>query len=84
MAKLESDGDDPLSGMMDMYEKIREHEKDDNSGDKTPKQTAMEDANYLLDVACLTGQEYGEIRGKIAEIYRAAGMDSDADFVERC
>jgi len=84
MAELESDGDDPLSGMMDMYEKIREHEKDENSGDKTPKQTAMEDANYLLDVACLTGQEYGEIRGKIAEIYRAASMNDDADFVERC
>mmetsp|Transcript_21423 Transcript_21423/g.32521 ORF Transcript_21423/g.32521 Transcript_21423/m.32521 type:complete len:410 (+) Transcript_21423:27-1256(+) len=79
-----SEDEDPLAKMLEMYEKIREHERDENSGDKTPKQTAMEDANYLLDVACLTGQSYGEVRGKIAEIYRAAGMVDDADFVERC
>eukprot|EP00584_Thalassiosira_punctigera_P015699 CAMPEP_0172554354 /NCGR_PEP_ID=MMETSP1067-20121228/54171_1 /TAXON_ID=265564 ORGANISM="Thalassiosira punctigera, Strain Tpunct2005C2" /NCGR_SAMPLE_ID=MMETSP1067 /ASSEMBLY_ACC=CAM_ASM_000444 /LENGTH=419 /DNA_ID=CAMNT_0013342705 /DNA_START=105 /DNA_END=1364 /DNA_ORIENTATION=+ len=80
----DDDGEDPLAKMLEMYEKIREHERDENSGDKTPKQTAMEDANYLLDVACLTGQRYGEVRGKIADIYRAAGMEDDARFVERC
>jgi len=69
--------------MLEYYEKIREHEKEENSGDKTPKQTATDDANYLLDVACLTGQKYGEVRGKIAEIYSAAGMDDMASFVER-
>eukprot|EP00580_Thalassiosira_gravida_P018606 CAMPEP_0201661484 /NCGR_PEP_ID=MMETSP0494-20130426/3838_1 /ASSEMBLY_ACC=CAM_ASM_000839 /TAXON_ID=420259 /ORGANISM="Thalassiosira gravida, Strain GMp14c1" /LENGTH=393 /DNA_ID=CAMNT_0048139607 /DNA_START=28 /DNA_END=1209 /DNA_ORIENTATION=- len=79
-----SEDEEPLAKMLEMYEKIREHERDENSGDKTPKQAAMEDANYLLDVACLTGQSYGEVRGKIAEIYRAAGMVDDADFVERC
>mmetsp|Transcript_3335 Transcript_3335/g.6266 ORF Transcript_3335/g.6266 Transcript_3335/m.6266 type:complete len:422 (-) Transcript_3335:164-1429(-) len=86
MAELEADeGDDnQLSKMLDMYEKIREHERDENGGDKTPKQTAMEDANYLLDVACLTGQGYGEVRGKIADIYREAGMEDDARFAERC
>lgn len=78
-----SDEEEPLAKMLEMYEKIREHERDENSGDKTPKQTAMEDANYLLDLACLTGQRYGEIRGKIAEIYRAAGMEDDARFAER-
>ena len=72
-----------LEKMRDMYEKIREHEKDENSGDKTPKQTAMEDANYLLDIASLTGQSYGEVRSEIAKIYREAGMEADADFVER-
>ena len=84
MSQLEGTADDLLSGMLDMYEKIREHERDDNSGDKTPKQTAMEDANYLLDVACLTGKNYGDIREKIASIYRDAGMEDDAKFVERC
>ena len=85
MAGLESDesDDNPLAKMLDMYEKIREHERDENSGDKTPKQTAMEDANYLLDVACLTGQKYGEVREKIADIYRKAGMEDDAIFTER-
>jgi len=72
-----------LEKMLEYYEKIREHEKEENSGDKTPKQTATDDANYLLDVACLTGQKYGEVRGKIAEIYSAAGMDDMASFVER-
>ena len=77
-------GGTELDGMLEMYEKIREHEREENDGDKTVKQTAMEDANYLLDVACLTGQKYGEVRGKIAEIYRAAGMEDDACFTERC
>mmetsp|Transcript_4534 Transcript_4534/g.7127 ORF Transcript_4534/g.7127 Transcript_4534/m.7127 type:complete len:409 (+) Transcript_4534:2-1228(+) len=76
--------EEALAKMLEFYEKIREHERDDNSGDKTPKQAAMEDANYLLDVACLTGQKYGPLRGKIAEIYRGAGMEDDARFVERC
>mmetsp|Transcript_10202 Transcript_10202/g.20996 ORF Transcript_10202/g.20996 Transcript_10202/m.20996 type:complete len:399 (+) Transcript_10202:89-1285(+) len=75
--------DEALAKMLEMYEKIREHEKEDNSGDKTPKQMAMEDANYLLDVACLTGQKYGEVRGHIAKIYRDAGMEEMATFVER-
>jgi hypothetical protein len=44
----------------------------------------MEDANYLLDVACLTGRKYGDVREEIAKIYREAGMEEDARFVERC
>ncbi|KAK1740544.1 cyclin delta-3 family protein [Skeletonema marinoi] len=40
-------------------------------------------ANYLLDIACLTGQKYGEVREEIANIYRSAGMESDADFADR-
>lgn len=89
ISKMAGYGDDGTDGdalakMLEMYEKIKEHEREDNSGDKSPKQAAMEDANYLLDVACLTGQKYGEIRGKIAEIYRSAGMEDDALFTERC
>lgn len=72
-----------IEKMLHMYKKIREHEKDENSGDKTLKQIAMEDANYLLDVACLTGQKYSEVRSEIANIYREAGMKSDAEFAER-
>jgi hypothetical protein len=72
-----------LQKMLDFYQKIRDHEKEENSGDKTVKQTATDDANYLLDVACLTGQKYGEVRGKIAEIYSGAGMDDMANFVAR-
>ena len=43
MSKLAGDSDDePLGKLLEYYEKIREHEKEDNSGDKSPKQTAME------------------------------------------
>ncbi|KAL7552896.1 hypothetical protein ACHAWF_016145 [Thalassiosira exigua] len=83
-AEPTDDADEALAKMLEFYERIREHEREENGGDKTPKQVAMEDANYLLDVACLTGQRYGEIREKIAEIYRAAGMEDDARFAERC
>ncbi|KAL7509423.1 hypothetical protein ACHAXN_009070 [Cyclotella atomus] len=72
-----------MQKMLEFYEKIREHEKEENSGDKTVKQTACDDANYLLDVACLTGQKYGEVRGKIAELYSGAGLDEMASFVAR-
>ena len=74
---------DALAKMLEMYVKIRDHEKEDNSGDKTAKQAAIEDVNYLLDVACLTEQRYGKLRGRIAEIYRGAGMNDMASFVER-
>lgn len=82
-ANVADDNETALQKMRDMYEKIREHEQDENSGDKTVKQAAMEDANYLLDIACLTGQKYGEVRDEIAKIYRQAGMESNAEFVER-
>ncbi len=75
--------DDAMEKMLHFYEKVRDHEKEDNSGDKTAKQTAMDEANYLLDVACLTGQSYGDVREKIAEIYSGAGMDEMAEFVKR-
>ena len=85
IANPDDDGDVALRKMLDMYEKIREHERDDTSrNSKTPRQIAMDDANYLLDLACLTGRKYGEVRGEIAKIYRGAGMEDDARFVERC
>jgi hypothetical protein len=83
-AASDDDGDVAMARMLEMYEKIREHEGNDNAGDKTPKQKAIEDADYVLDVACLTGRGYGDVRGEVAAIYRGAGMEEDARFVERC
>ena len=84
-APADASTDEALQKMLEMYNKIREHEKEDpHSGDKTAKQNAMDEANYLLDVACLTGQKYGEVRGKIAEIYGGVGMEDMASFVDRC
>ena len=83
-AASDDDGDVAMARMLEMSEKIREHEGNDNAGDKTPKQKAIEDADYVLDVACLTGRGYGDVRGEVAAIYRGAGMEEDARFVERC
>jgi len=73
--------DAAMAKLLEFYEKIRDHEEEDNKGDKTPQQAATDDANYILDVACLTGRKYGEVRDEIAEIYRKVGMDDAADFV---
>jgi hypothetical protein len=79
----EDDGNIAMARMLEMYETIREHEGNDNAGDKTPKQKAIEDADYVLDVACLMGRRYGDVRGEVAAIYRGAGMEEDARFMER-
>ena len=86
LAQFAEEGDSTdvaMAKMLEYYEKIREHERDENGGDKTPKQVASDEANYLLDVACLTGRRYGEVRERIAEIYSGAGMDDMAAFVAR-
>jgi hypothetical protein len=82
-ASTDEDGEYAMAKMLEFYEKIREHEGNDNSGDKTPKQKAIEDADYILDVACLTGRGYGDVRAEVAAMYREAGMEEDARFVER-
>lgn len=82
-ATADDDGDVALTKMLAMYEKIRNHEnKDEKPDDKTPQQKAIEDADYILDKACLMGQKYGEIRSDVATIYRNAGLEEDARFIE--
>ena len=49
---------------------------------KTPEQQAIEDANYLLDTAALTGGKWSEIRSKLGDIYHAGGKDDMAAFVD--
>lgn len=65
------------------YEKIRKHEleQEDTTG-KTPLQSAMEDAKYLMDKTALTGGKWGEIRGTLADIYAQVGKNEAANFVD--
>ena len=85
---LIAERDDPvdvaLTKLQNMYEKIREHEREDdpqaNQG-MTPEQQAADEANYLLDITALTGGSWRETRAKLAEIFRKVNKDDMADFV---
>lgn len=81
----ESDSDEEIFAKLQiMYEKMREHETDDPrsaNNDMTPEQKAIDEANYVLDTAALTGANWSEIRPKLAEIYKSVGRDDIAAFV---
>lgn len=75
---------DAIAKLRDMYEKIRqhEHEEDSKTGEgKTLEQRAIDDANYLLDTVALTGGKWSDIRPQLEDIYRSAGRNDMADFV---
>jgi len=81
----ESDTDEEVFAKLQaMYEKIREHEREDpmsGNNDMTPEQKAIDEANYLLDTIALTGANWKEIRPRLAEIYRSVGRDDMAEYV---
>lgn len=78
--------DDALAALRDMYEKIRENDREEDASSTTgmtKEQCAIEDANYLLDTVALTGEgKWSEIRPQLGEIYRSAGREDMADFVD--
>ena len=73
-----------MTKLQDMYEKIREHEKEDdpqaNQG-MTPEQMAADEANYLLDTTALTGGSWRDTRAQLAEIFRKVNKEEMAEFV---
>ena len=81
----ESDTDEEvLAKLQIMYEKMRDHETEDprsGNNDMTPEQKAIDEANYILDTAALTGANWIETRPKLAEIYKSVGRDDIATFV---
>ena len=82
----ESDSDEEIMAKLQiMYEKIREHEQDEDprsQASKSPEQAALDEANYLLDRVALTGGKWSEVRPKLAEIYRSVGREDMAKFVD--
>lgn len=82
LADKDDSTSDAIQKLQEMYEKIREHEKDDDpQNGMTPEQMAADEANYLLDTTAFTGGSWRETRPKLAEIFRSAGKDSMAAFV---
>ncbi len=81
-----TDSDDVVMAKLKvMYEKIREHEQDEDprsAASKTPEQAAFDEANYLLDRAALSGGQWSDIRPKLAEIYKSVGRADMANFVK--
>lgn len=78
--------EEALAALSALYEKIRENDREEDASSTTgmtKEQAAIEDANYLLDTVALTGEgNWSEIRPKLGEIYRTAGRDDMADFVD--
>ena len=81
----DSDTDEEVFAKLQiMYEKMREHETDDPrsaNNDMTPEQKAIDEANYVIDTAALTGANWSEIRPTLAEIYKSVGRYDIAAFV---
>ena len=81
----EADSDAEVMAKLEiMYEKIREHERDEDprsQAAKSPEQAALDEANYLLDRAALTGGKWSEVRPQLAAIYKSVGRDDMATFV---
>jgi hypothetical protein len=64
-----------------MYERMREADRDDDKG-KTPEQVAIDEANYILDLAVLERKEWSSVREQLGQRLRWAGRDDMANFVD--
>uniref|UniRef100_A0A7S4K069 Thiamine pyrimidine synthase n=2 Tax=Odontella aurita TaxID=265563 RepID=A0A7S4K069_9STRA len=86
LAGVAEEGDstaEAVEKMREMYEKIRDHEKEDEKtqGQMTPEQAAIDEANYLLDTTAFTGGNWEDIRSKLGDIYQEGGKDEMAQYV---
>jgi len=68
--------------LKDMYDKIREAEKDEDPQGKTADQLAIDEATYIIDEAALSGEKWSSVRSKIGEKFRSIGRDDMAKFVD--
>lgn len=69
-------------GMKEMYEKIREAEKEENPTGRTVEQAKLEEINALLDQTALAGAPWSSVRPQLIESFREIGRDEMASFVE--
>jgi hypothetical protein len=84
LAEQSDSTEECMSKLQAMYEKLRQHEREDDpqaSQGMTPQQIAADEANYLLDTTALTGGTWRETRAKVAEIFRSVGKEDMAAFV---
>ena len=75
-----------LESIKSMYDKIKEHEAEDEQGkaNMTPEQMAIEEANQILDQVVFDGgnRDWNRVRKQLGEIYASAGLDDMASFVD--
>lgn len=79
------ENDVALEKMKDYYEKIRKHEEDDDEtkANMTPEQIAIDEVNYILDTTSFDpNRKWSSTRKKIGEIYKSAGMNDMAIFID--
>lgn len=83
---LEDDHDDMvLEKLESFYGKIRKHEEDDDDtkASMTPEQIAIDEVNCILDTTSFDpNRKWSSTRKQIAEIYKFAGMDDMATFID--
>lgn len=81
------DMDGTLAKMQEMYEKIRESEKEEEgtqtAGSRTPEQVALDEATYFLDRAAMSGASWKDVRSDLAEIYEQAMRPDMSIFVDK-
>lgn len=78
--------EEALAELSQLYEKIREYDREEDASSTTgmtKEQSAIEEANLLLDSVALTGEgKWSKIRPRLGDIYRSAGREDMADFVD--
>lgn len=88
LGKIADDSDtdeEVMAKLQIMYEKIREHEQDEDprsQASKSPEQAALDEANYLLDRVALSGGKWSKVRPELAKIYKSVGRDDMVAFVK--
>ena len=65
----------------EVEERVAMGEEDPTSRAVRDYEKAIDEANYLIDTAALTGANWSEIRPKLAEIYKSVGRTDIANFV---
>lgn len=77
--------EEAIAKLSGMYEKIREHEQQDDpqagGSSKPPEEIALAEANHLLDCVALSGGNWEDSRSRLAELYKSVGYNEMADFV---
>lgn len=74
--------DAALEKLAEFHAKLREAEQDDDQGQKTPVQAALEEAGLLIDEAVMSKTPFGEVREAVGEKLRSVGRNDFATFVD--
>ena len=72
-----------LSKISDMCTLMRQvEEKDPQKAEKSPEQVVAEEADQMISDTILQQEDWGSVRPKLGQLFRSAGHDELAAFVE--